>query len=501
MFDKRVRAFMIMNDKYDASGKLVKFKGRLVCNGKQQPKSTYDPNQSSSPTLNKRSMMVIANIAAFKDLHVCTMDISSAFVHADIDKEVYIKVDADVAKLLIQINPKYRDFLEKDDGLTLRLNRALYGLIQSPVLWYFHFTKVLKSLGYKQLVSDKCVFVRNSTIIGLHVDDLLIATDSQEELHRLENKLRSSFLNVTVNHSVDSFEYLGVFFRRDRVARSIEVCQSGKIERIIEDLNIRGDAATPCINGLFEVGSSEESKKQDVDREFLSKLMKLNYLATSRQDILTTLSFLSSRSHYSTPDDHKKLNRLLDYVKSTKDVCLKICPSSLQLVAYADAAWGVNESDQMKSQTGCVISFGPIEDRHNGMIISSSKKQNDMIAKSSTEAELYALDSTVDEICWLLELVEELGIKQERPVKVFQDNQSTMKLIMKEGTYGRTKHIKIRYFAVKNRVKVNDVKLCYLPSEEMLADILTKGVTGANFKKLRSLLLGEKVRFQRKTSL
>ena len=75
-----------------------------------------------------------------------------------------------------------------------------------------------------------------------------------------------------------------------------------------------------------------------------------------------------------------------------------------------------------------------------------------------------------------------------------QDNQSTMKLILKGRPLSqRTKHIDIRYFFLRKRIANGDICAKYLPTEDMIADILTKPLQGVVCRQLRALLLGENV--------
>ena len=77
-----------------------------------------------------------------------------------------------------------------------------------------------------------------------------------------------------------------------------------------------------------------------------------------------------------------------------------------------------------------------------------------------------------------------------RPVILFQDNQSTIRLLKNgKSSSDRTKHIKIRYFWLKDRVDVKDILVVYMPTEEMIADILTKPHQGDLFIKLRKALM------------
>ena len=81
---------------------------------------------------------------------------------------------------------------------------------------------------------------------------------------------------------------------------------------------------------------------------------------------------------------------------------------------------------------------------------------------------------------------------QHEPITLAQDNQSTIALIKKgRSTSQRTRHIALRYFFVKDYVDKEIVRVVYVPTDEMVADILTKPVHGTPvFRKLRKMLLG-----------
>ena len=76
------------------------------------------------------------------------------------------------------------------------------------------------------------------------------------------------------------------------------------------------------------------------------------------------------------------------------------------------------------------------------------------------------------------------------PAAIYQDHQSTMALIKNgKSSNERTRHIAIRFFFVADRVNSNEIKLEYMETESMLADILTKPLQGELFRKLRDRLL------------
>jgi hypothetical protein len=76
------------------------------------------------------------------------------------------------------------------------------------------------------------------------------------------------------------------------------------------------------------------------------------------------------------------------------------------------------------------------------------------------------------------------------PATAYQDNQSTMALANKgRSTSERTRHVDIRYFWIKDRIDSGDIVVEYLPTEAMIADLLTKPLQGDLFVRLRFLLL------------
>ena len=76
------------------------------------------------------------------------------------------------------------------------------------------------------------------------------------------------------------------------------------------------------------------------------------------------------------------------------------------------------------------------------------------------------------------------------PAKIHQDNLSTIALAIKgAGSSDRTRHVSIRYFWMKDRINSSEIEVVYKPSEDMIADIMTKPLHGAIFIRLRQLLL------------
>ncbi len=83
-------------------------------------------------------------------------------------------------------------------------------------------------------------------------------------------------------------------------------------------------------------------------------------------------------------------------------------------------------------------------------------------------------------------------LTKESPV-VYQDNTSTISLVTKGGGKPRTKYMKVRQEVVKEKVEKGEVRISYIKTSRMLADILTKPMSGEKFHKLVRVLLNHLV--------
>jgi chemotaxis response regulator CheB len=119
-----------------------------------------------------------------------------------------------------------------------------------------------------------------------------------------------------------------------------------------------------------------------------------------------------------------------------------------------------------------------------GAVCFRSIKQT-LVTQSSTEAELVALTEGTNHLVSLRFILGEIGLPMQGPTVVYQDNRSTILLIKNDRTrLQRSKHIDIKYFVARDRVRDGIIEIVYLPSEEMPADVLTKGVDSSTLELL-----------------
>ena len=84
--------------------------------------------------------------------------------------------------------------------------------------------------------------------------------------------------------------------------------------------------------------------------------------------------------------------------------------------------------------------------------------------------------------------LSDIGCKSEEPTTMYEDNQGAIEISKNARFHNRTKHIDVRFHFVREKVLSNEVKVIYCPTEHMLADIMTKGLTKKIFQRLRSML-------------
>ena len=124
----------------------------------------------------------------------------------------------------------------------------------------------------------------------------------------------------------------------------------------------------------------------------------------------------------------------------------------------------------------------------NGASVSWRSKKQPCVALSIAEAEYIALSAAVQEALWLKQLLVDLNVNTETPVKVFEDNKAAISMTKNPQYHGRAKHVDIKYHFVRDHFDKGNVCIVFCPTSDMLADIFTKGLARAQFIKLRELV-------------
>ena len=234
-------------------------KGRSCADGSTQRKE-YEKAETASPTLGVEALFTLIMIVARERRHVITSDIAGAYLNAFMEDFVLMKLVGEVVDILCQLNPRYKQFVVIEKGrrvLYVRLNKALYGCVQSALLWYKMLSDAIKTMGFELNPYDPCV--ANAMINGAqctiawYVDDLIITHKDNDVVEGIVNQLEAKFGKMNVSRG-QSHTYLGmdITFMDNGKA---QIHMPGYIEDAIKayEDDITGEATTPAQKNLFEV--------------------------------------------------------------------------------------------------------------------------------------------------------------------------------------------------------------------------------------------------------
>jgi hypothetical protein len=477
---------LFLKDKMDPTGRYEKTKARLVGGGHRQDKSLYD--DLAAPTVSTTHVFMHLAVAAAQRRHIASMDITAAYLNARLKREghpvVHMRLNKAIVNMVLEVDPKFASNVHDDGTAVVEVTQALYGLVESALLWYNELSERLCELGYRKCVHDECVFVFNTgghqSTIDVYVDDLLVSSTDSGEIARVYQYLSERYGSVRLNQG-RVIPYLGMSCDFGTIG-AVSITMPGYMDSLFEDFEVRKISSSPAASDLFEPpeGLPIEKDRQDM---FHSRVARILYLAKRiAPECLLVCSVLSGRVGRATEGDWKRLVRLYEYLhgrRATPLVLRAIQP--FRPVLYVDASYGVHAD--ARSHTGSMLTLG------DGAISVKSSKQT-LVCKSSTEAELVAAsDQASDLIEACLFLQEMIGVAQAG--LLYQDNLSAISLIVKgSGACGRTKHVHIRYFWLKDRVERGELEVKYIPTQDMIADLLTKPLHGQEFAILRNKMLG-----------
>lgn len=473
-----------------------KIKGRGCADGRKQRK-IYSKEESNSPTAHPESIYITVIIDALEKRDIATLDIPGAFLQADTDEDTYVKIQGEMCNILVGIDPDtYSKFVCVEQGrntIYLKLKKALYGTLRAAILFYKDLVSKLEGWGFSLNPYDCCVANKimdghQCTIIW-HVDDLKISHVDPDVVTGIINKLNDTYgeLQELTATRDKVHEFLGMTLDYNEEGK-VKISMNKYVKDLVNDApsELSGTSPTPAANHLFDIEmktSNIQLLTAEKKRIFHHITVQLLFLAKrARPDIQTAVAFLTTRVKCPDVHDSKKLGRVIKYLRGTTDLCLTLESENLNVIKWwADGAFAVYGDS--KSHTGAVMSLG------KGAAYSTSKKQK-LNTKSSTEAELVAVDDVISQVIWTRHFIQSQGYAVG-PSTMYQDNQSAI-LLEENGTASsgsRTRHINIRYFFVKDKVDSKEIKIKYCPSGQMVGDYLTKPLQGAQFRKHRNTIL------------
>ncbi len=468
-----IPSFMFLKPKYSNS-EFVKLKARLVACGNLQKQEEQLAFRNSSPTASLNTLFLVVAVAAKNSLHISACDITAAYLNADLDESIFMKLNKEISDCI-------RSHLivpSEESEIIVKLKKSLYGLKQSGKNWYKLLKSTLKEFGLIASEFDPCLMMSKSKdfLVGIYVDDLLIASADSKRTQKLYSFLTQKFKSITIQEG-PNVQFLGLQITKD--SEDYYVSQEEYIKKISDEDSIE----TYPYRQTFKSDQGGQGKPIP-ESSFKSVVMKLMYIATrTRPDILFATSVLATRQNPTT-QDFTDAKRIMRYLRSTlnqklafrkrNEFCMKV---------YCDASFSCHAD--RRSHSGHTIFI----DEGSAAIQTKSYKQK-VLATSTMEAELIALFEAERNAIFIKQQLTELGI-QIGKIKIYEDNMPTIQSLYSENNMkGNSKFIDRRYFSIRDDIATGDIEIEYIGTNEQIADALTKAVIGGRFFKFRNNVMG-----------
>lgn len=482
---------MVLSEKYKSNGELERKKARLVARGFAQ-RPGLDFVDTYSPVARLSSIRFLIGMAVEENLILNQMDVSTAFLNGEIEEEIYIEKPQNLEKFLLEI---VLDESRKEDKTIFlkaktmleeirkskteqicKLQKSIYGLKQASRQWFSKLDEKLREWGFEPSYADPCIYSMHSDkgklLIGVYVDDFIIASSNQYELNLFKKKIQNTF----ETRDLGELNYcLGIKF--ERINGAIYASQTKYTEDTLKKFNM--DQCRPVSNPM-EVGINLKKREEEKATEYpyQNLIGSLMYLAlATRPDISYAVSYLSQFNSCYDQEHWVAAKRILRYLKGTKNLALKFHRTGKTLVGMADADWASDKTNY-HSYSGYCFKYG-------GAAISWESKKQKSVALSSCEAEYMALTHAAKEAIHLKQLANDSGLNM-KTVTILNDNQSAKNMSENPIINSKSKHIHIREHFIREAVISGNVKIEYLPTDEMIADIFTKSLSGPKFVKFRN---------------
>ena len=444
-------------------------KARLVAQGFSQQEG-IDYNETFSPVIRYDSVRVLLAVAASRKFKVHQMDVTTAFLHGDIDAEIYMKQP-----------PGFED--AKDPTAVWKLHKSIYGLKQSPLCWYKKMLTALERFGFQKASAEHGVFYlsndKGHCMLGLYVDDLIIAGSSDAAISDVKKYLATQFKMKDLGLINGRFLGLDIKLVEDGIIVSMATY-------VKDMLTATGLAechreTTPMMLNPYKLVVDEPGEELD-DKEastYRSIIGMLLFAANClRYDISFAVGLLSRflskphRIHLSCA------KRILRYLSGNPLAVHYGAAPSVTLAGYTDSDWAGDVGDR-KSIGGYMFLI-------NGKPVTWSSKKQASVALLTCEAEYVALTEAVKESMFLVLLFKYIGSGVNRPT-IYCDNNSAINLAKHPTNHRNLKHISIRFHFVRDLVNIVFV-LQRVDTKSNVADMMTKALALPQFRQLLLLL-------------
>ena len=421
--------------KIGEDGYLLSFKARLVIRGDLE-----DPLENTyAATLAIRNFRALISIANYFDLELKQYDIPTAFLNAKLNRKLYALVPDGV-----------QDF----EGVELlEVLLALYGLKESPKLWFDTLKHTLMNLSLKQVSGFPCLYTNKWLIFFVYVDDIVMAYHNANSL--LHRKFEQQMVDLyDLKPMGDLAWFLGIRIIRDRSARKTWLIQDAFIDKVCNQFNIDLAGKKPDVPITENwLGPSNEEPDKERTKIYQQLVGSLAYIAVwGRPDVARAHVIFAC--HLTNPGQShiSKIRQCWRFLLGTRGHALQASASAHELSEYvtddssykdplffgaSDASFA-DDPDTRRSSQGYLFKFG-------GMTIDWKSTVQRTVSKSTTESELLSLSLAGSQMEEWVRFFNGISLTVNCKPTIWCDNQQTVGIVNKEQDrlHTKVKHVDI----------------------------------------------------------
>ena len=506
--NQKINYMMSKHTVKNKDGIFDRVKSRTLIGGDRM-KSIYKDRtgEISARTISLTALYTIATLVAYLELQLGSFDFQNAFVNATLpdNEQCFARMPKEESAIMVEIDPdNWEQFLDPDGHIYVRLLGALYGHPLAPMLWYQFMKDKLGILGFTPIECEPCIFIRINSkthtldIIGVHVDDLFIGTKCSDTWDEIRKFRDDHFRGEGTLKIGDKIEYCNIDFEINRLDKSVKITQESYWKKIIEKFQIlpSDKRKTPFKSDYMERLRNRSDDVTETQTEFLSIIMSIFWGSKrSKPETLFTVSSLATQAKHGTQEDYTDAISIMQYINDNIPQGIRLTVNGkLRIHCFVDSSGSIHKDT--KGHGGWVYGLG--DNGYGGPIEAHSGKAK-INARSILEYELLALHEALPSGLFLFNLLEELGFPQE-PIMIFEDNFGLIELI-KRGpiSTGVTKHIATKYYGSRDLMGRNIICFRHCPTYLMIADILTKVLTQAEFINMAARLRNDYIQSDKLT--
>ncbi|CAI7812563.1 unnamed protein product [Closterium sp. NIES-53] len=414
----------VLTTKYRLDDTVEREKARLVVKSFTQVCGA-DYDETYSPVSSYVTLRIFLSIVAVVDLNLMQLDMKNAFLQSKLDRVLY----------MYQL-----DYFDDGTGRVCKLLKSLYGLKQSPMLWYRALDGVQLGAGWKKSQVDEVLYSKTSDN-GMTCW-VLVASTRPVMLKELKELLEDAFELRKISPVV---KYLGLEIVCDRPARKLWLHQQGyadKLRRRFIDQEQGGRVLKMpvSVDAYAELTFDDEEVQECEEEEYWQKVGSLQFAATTTRPHRVRLQKSGEWPH-----------------------------ELLKLIGYVDAD-DAGDKQKRTSTRGYVFVYG-------GAAVSWSSSCIKCATLSSTESEYVAATNAGKEGRRLRFLLAEFKLLDAGKSTILRvDNKLAFTVAAGLGLTGNLKHMERRYARLQHIVRRGKFVLKYIPTTEQPADFLTKAL-------------------------